>query len=39
MRTCPSSSVHIPKSRGGWSEGSSTQGIGVKWLKTQPLVY
>ncbi|TRM74448.1 transposase, partial [Sulfolobus sp. A20-N-F8] len=37
MKTCPSSSVHIPKSRGGW--GFSTQGIGVKWLKTQPLVY
>jgi len=31
--------LHIPKSRGGWSEGNSTKGIGVKWLKTQPVVY
>ncbi|AHC52567.1 hypothetical protein SUSAZ_08460 [Sulfolobus acidocaldarius SUSAZ] len=34
---------NIPESQGGWNEGSttgsSTRGIGVKWLKTQPLVY
>ncbi len=31
--------LHIPESRRGWSEGSYTRGIGVMWLKTQPLVY
>ncbi|AGE70477.1 transposase [Sulfolobus acidocaldarius] len=32
-------SIHTPESQGGWSEGNLTQGIGVKWLKTQPVVY
>jgi putative transposase len=38
--------LHIPESQGGWNEGfspsfstGSTRGIGVNWLKTQPLVY
>ncbi len=36
---CPHAEKHIPESQGGWNEGSTTGGIGVKWLKTQPLVY
>ncbi|AAY81254.1 transposase [Sulfolobus acidocaldarius] len=36
---CPSLSTHIPESQGGWSEGSYTQGIWVKWAKTSPVVY
>jgi putative transposase len=39
LSMCPHANTHSPESQCGQDGGSPALGIGVKWLKTQPLVY